>query len=249
MNCSEALNLSAGVTSIVGSGGKTTLLRILAHELTETSCAGFTHGPHAGATLILATTTHFLPFANIPLVTSADERVLSCALAHSHSVCVGTPVETGQTQGKLGASPIAFERLSTLADYVIVEADGARHLPLKAHAAHEPCVWPGSVETVLVLGASGLNRPVAQVVHRSALFCERANCKESDLATPKLVAAALDAEVRRGRVAFDKIVINQVQEAKRRAAAAALGRALRACGITVPIFAGSIRASELERLA
>ena len=172
MNCSEALNLSAGVTSIVGSGGKTTLLRILAHELTETSCAGFTHGPHAGATLILATTTHFLPFANIPLVTSADERVLSCALAHSHSVCVGTPVETGQTQGKLGTSPIAFERLSTLADYVIVEADGARHLPLKAHAAHEPRVWPGSVETVLVLGASGLNRPVAQVVHRSALFCE-----------------------------------------------------------------------------
>lgn len=50
----------------------------------------------------------------------------------------------------------------TLADYTLVEADGSKGLPLKAHAPHEPVIPPQSNQTILVLGAEGLGRTVAQ---------------------------------------------------------------------------------------
>ena len=69
MNCLESLDVPTGVTSVVGSGGKTTLLRAIAEELAARD-----------ESVVLATTTHFLAFAGVPLVTSDDEGELADAL-------------------------------------------------------------------------------------------------------------------------------------------------------------------------
>lgn len=44
---------------------------------------------------------------------------------------MGTPCENG----KLTAPRLPMEMLAALADYMLVEADGSRQMPLKAHAA------------------------------------------------------------------------------------------------------------------
>ena len=58
-----------------------------------------------------------------------------------------------------------------MADYIFAEADGSKHLPLKAHAAHEPVIPPEANQTILVLGASGFGKPIAAAAHRPALYC------------------------------------------------------------------------------
>ncbi len=177
MGLAELLGAGRGVTSVVGSGGKTSLLAALARELP--------------GTVVLTTTTHILPFAGVPLVTSADADDVRAALAESRVVCVGSQAEKN---GKLAAPELDMDVLAALADHVLVEADGSRRLPLKAHAPWEPVIPACSERTVLVLGASGLDHPVREVVHRPERFCELAGCAPDDPATPELVARAANAE-------------------------------------------------------
>lgn len=72
----ELLGIRPGLTAVIGSGGKTSLLRVLAQELSR-------HG-----TVLLATTTHIMrpdwcPFA----ATAADLRA---GFTHSPIVCAGS---------------------------------------------------------------------------------------------------------------------------------------------------------------
>ena len=53
MKLSELLNIQPGVTAIIGSGGKTTLIKTLGRELAE---------EHS---VLLTTTTKIMPFAEI----------------------------------------------------------------------------------------------------------------------------------------------------------------------------------------
>ena len=122
MKICEQLHIVKGITAVIGSGGKTTLLRILAEELS--------------GTVILTTSTHILPFAGIPLLATDDIEQVRRALALHRVICMGTPA----AEGKLTASALPFSVLADAADYVIVEADGSKRLPLKAHASHEPVI-------------------------------------------------------------------------------------------------------------
>ncbi len=69
------------------------------------------------------------------------------------SVCLGRPDE----KGKLTAPALPVSQLQTLALWVLVEADGSKHLPLKAHAPHEPVIPPESQHTILVAGPRALD--------------------------------------------------------------------------------------------
>ena len=136
MKICEQLHIVKGIIAVIGSGGKTTLLRILAEELS--------------GTVILTTSTHILPFAGIPLLVTDDIEQVRRALALHRVICMGTPA----AEGKLTAPALPFSVLADAADYVIVEADGSKRLPLKAHALHEPVI-PNTRKTVCVVGAYG----------------------------------------------------------------------------------------------
>ncbi|WP_317416167.1 selenium cofactor biosynthesis protein YqeC [Thermophilibacter provencensis] len=212
MELAGPLRVERGVTSVIGSGGKTSLIAALARELP--------------GTIVLTTTTHILPFAGVPLVTSDDAGDVVAALAGSRVVCVGSQAEK---DGKLVAPELGMDVLAALADHVLVEADGSRRLPLKAHAPWEPVIPACSARTVLVLGASGLGRPVREVVHRPERFCELTGCAPNDVATPELVARAANAEA-----LADVALVNQADVAPdaARELAAQLG---------VPAVCGSLR--------
>lgn len=162
MKFANALSVENGLTAIIGSGGKTSLMLTLAREL-------------AGHRVIVTTSTHIFPPENIPVVTEVA--------GNFSTLCVGTPCENG----KLTAPKQSFAELCALADYVLVEADGSKHLPLKAHLSFEPVI-PENARVICVVGASGLNRPIEEAVHRHERFFELTGSK---IATPEAVAQAL----------------------------------------------------------
>lgn len=225
MGLAKALCVGRGVTAVIGSGGKTSLLAALARELP--------------GTVALTTTTHIMPFAGVTTLDGCDADAVTAALERERVVCVGAPAgEKDRAAGKLSAGALGPAALAQLADHVLVEADGSRGLPLKAHAPWEPVVPEGSDQTILVVGASGFGRPVREAAHRPERFCELAGCAPQDAATPELVARVIAAEGLATRV-----LVNQADTDELLARARELARWL-----DVPVAAGSLRAGRLVEL-
>ena len=176
MKLAPLLKIEKGVTAIIGSGGKTTLLRTLSGELP--------------GRVLLCTSTHFQGYADLPTVLDPTEADLRKALAAHPIVCAAGRSPTG----KLVDCGLPYETLADLADFVLVEADGSRRRPLKAHARHEPVIPPCTRQVICVVGLSGLHRPVSEVVPRPELFCPLVGCTPEDEATPERVARALVQE-------------------------------------------------------
>lgn len=246
MNCYHGIKSTANVPnrqangtiwSVIGGGGKTTLLRSLADELVA-----------EGKTVILATTTHFLPFSGIDTVVSADEFEVARQVKAQRVICVGTPAHEARNAGKLAPSRIAPQVLAGLADFVLVEADGSKHMPVKAHSDREPVIPDGSDLTIMVIGANALGRPVAETVHRAELFCENLKCEQNDVVTPKLLARHLATEARRSAVDPNLVIVNQAECPEAIEAAHALYEDLIAMGMKVPVLAGSIRKHDLAEI-
>lgn len=211
-NLASALKIEPGITAIIGSGGKSTLLKTLGLELMR-----------AGGRVLLCTTTHMFPVAGVPW--DGPNRRLDAApwkpgAAHAPGctckVCAGMSrgsiCQAGVLDpetGKLSAPAEPPNELAQRFDYVLAEADGSKRLPLKAHAAWEPVIPAATANVVWVVGASGLGRPVAEVVHRPELFCERCGCEPTDIATPERVAQVLNAEMQALGLSTARVMLNQ----------------------------------------
>ena len=150
--------------ALVGSGGKTTLMFQLARDF--------------GSRVICTTTTHLaldqLEAGDQHWTLNDLDDLLGIEGEISGNVLVFTGPEV--EPNRVGSpSPQVVYRLRELADEwgcpLLIEADGARKLPIKAPAEHEPPI-PEFVDVVItVIGLSGLGKPLdGKVVHRPELF-------------------------------------------------------------------------------
>lgn len=218
------LQIEPGLTAIIGGGGKSTLLRELADELSP-------HGP-----VIVATSTKmFVPEWCPVVLGDATLDDVRAALAKASIVCVGSIHEP---TGKLDAPRLAFSELVNLADYVLVEADGAKMLPLKAHADHEPVIPACANRVVCVVGIDGIGLPIEQTCHRKERFAYLAGAAVGDAVTPEMVAAVLEAEG-----LHDVVLINKVETANDWEAVERMATLLEA-----PVVAGSLWRKDIRCL-
>ena len=169
----------------------------------------------SGARVILATTTKFAE-----------------ALGRAPIVCAAAP---WWESGKLAASPVPMVRLTALADYVLVEADGSAGLPLKAHAPHEPVIPAEAARTILVVGASGFGRPIREAAHRPERYAQLAGCDIETAVTPEIAARVLRAEG-----LGDLVLVNQAETPEARELARKLAE-----NLPLPVCAGSLRRGEM----
>ena len=212
-NLASALRIKPGITAIIGSGGKSTLLKTLGLELMR-----------AGGRVLLCTTTHMFPVAGVPWDGSnrrldaapwkpGAAHVPGCTCEACAGLARGSICQAGVLDpetGKLSAPAEPFDQLAQRFNYVLAEADGSKRLPPKAHAAWEPVIPSGTTNIVWIVGASGFGRPVDEAVHRPELFCERCGCEATDIATPERVARVLNDELQELGLSTARIMLNQV---------------------------------------
>ena len=215
MSLAALLGVKPGLTALIGGGGKTTLLYALAEELKV-----------RGSVLVTTSAKIRVP-EHLPVADPTTVEGLSEALELRSPLCLGSP----WPEDKLAAPSLPFGALVRAADYVLVEADGSRGLPAKAHAAHEPVI-PAEAGTVIqVLGADAFGRPVREVCHRPELYAERAGVSVDAIVTPEIAAKVLLAEGY-----GNNIYVNKCEDETAWANAEALARLL-----PVPVAAGSLR--------
>jgi probable selenium-dependent hydroxylase accessory protein YqeC len=162
----EALGISSGdVVAFVGAGGKSSAILAVAGELTR-----------AGMTVLVAPTTKMLlseAHKIGPLVTSEYDNDLRSrteeALAKAPGVVAGGGMLSKSRVG--GLAPERVSGLVSLADVVLIEADGSRRRPIKGTAEHEPAIPGGATLVVAVGNIQALGTPVDEEhVHRPAVF-------------------------------------------------------------------------------
>ena len=143
------------IIAVVGSGGKTTLIK----KLAEQYCA-------EGKSVLVTTTTHMFIEADTLLTDDAD--TILRALEESGYAMAGLPA--GEKIRAL--SPETFRAVCAQADVVLVEADGSKHKPLKFPNATEPVIPEHTDEIIVVWGPHGLGKPAREVCHRLELVLE-----------------------------------------------------------------------------
>ena len=163
--CFPFLHEKGHVISLVGGGGKTTLLYVL-----SAYCAA------KGWRVLTSTTTHIRKPVNLPWI-AVEEKERTQA-ERDWLWQQGTYVVAG--------APAPHEKLTILpepirnewilnADITFLEADGAKRMPCKFPAAHEPVILPQSDIVLAVAGLSALYRPLGEVCFRAEMACESWN--------------------------------------------------------------------------
>ena len=184
---SAALGLASSgeLVALVGGGGKSSLLMALAAA--------------APGTVLLSTTTHLYAaqaanFAPLQVQLETDSDPIPADF-WPELVRQGRGIVTGPPAGdKVGGVPAhlpAAWLTRPEVDWLLVEADGSRQLPVKAPAAHEPVIPPETSLLIGVMGIDALAGPIGEVAHRPELVCQLLGRSPQDWLTPADAARLL----------------------------------------------------------
>ena len=228
MHLWEALQVHKGeVISLVGAGGKTTVMYRLGRELAS-----------LGWRVIATTTTMIRPpslgVGEAVVVSSDPVEVLRLAeeTLRLHSL-ITLAAKRIEAENKLkGIEPDLVEELLSLADAVIVEADGARGRSLKAPAAYEPVVPTATTLFVPIVGIDAVGCTLSEeAVHRPQLVAELTGLALGEVIPAAALARLLIHErgALKGAPAYARVMpfINKVQDANALAIARQIARQIK----------------------
>lgn len=164
---------------LVGGGGKTTVM----YELAAAWAA-------CGRKVLVLTSTHILCPADGSF--AADVPAVKNLWQQRRYAVIGTPE---LASGKLTLPPqFLYEAMKPQADVILCEADGSKHHPCKAPAAHEPVLLPDSDIVLAVAGMNALGNSLAQACQRSQLAAELLGCSLDSVIDAQMLASLLLSE-------------------------------------------------------
>ncbi len=186
----QALQIDPDIAELacfVGAGGKTTAMFTLAKEL---------YGLNKRV-LVTTTTAIFYPGQQDcdTVLVSSEPSPDMFANVHTGSITCAGRQHTGENK-LLGFDAGFVDRIfaDNLFDYVLVEADGSKHRPIKAPLAHEPVIPDAATKTVGVIGMDCLAKPItAEWVHRPEQFCSITGAVAGDAITEYNIAELICA--------------------------------------------------------
>ncbi len=178
-----------GVVTLVGAGGKTTLMFRLAHELALKS----------GPVLTTTTTKIYMPkpeeSETVIISDNLPDVATQCrdALQHTNHVtaAAGYLHEHDKLTG-FSAEDIELLRGNGLFRWILVEGDGAAHRSLKAPASYEPVI-PGCTRWLVTLvGLDVIGKPLGEEwVFRSDLYSQITGLSPGDTVSEDSVVKAI----------------------------------------------------------
>jgi len=178
--------------AFVGAGGKTTAMFRLARQAKK-----------AGMDLIFCSATTHLAEEQVEL---ADHHIILNTMDDVHRLDAISPEGVVLLTGALGEDErtqgLSLELISEVDKLasryhaaLLIEADGARCKPLKAPADHEPVIPPWVERVVVVVGMSGLGKPLTgDVVHRPDIFGELAGLLRGEVISNEALSQVLLSE-------------------------------------------------------
>jgi molybdenum cofactor cytidylyltransferase len=182
MNFREAFGIEKGdVVAFIGAGGKTSLMVGIGYELAE---AGWR---------VLATTTARMPEEQLGLVPAAlpvstDPAKISRALTQNKFVLLYDRIVRGIA---IGPSPDVVARMLDVvdSDVMLVEADYAANLPVKAPRSGEPAIPPGTSLVIPVASFAAVGQPLDdRHVYNAQAMIERCSFPEGAPIKPSWIA-------------------------------------------------------------
>lgn len=218
----SSLRQAAGLTGIPspvvsapGAGGKTSAIRRLAQEYIE-----------SGQRVIVTTTTHMMVEDRPWFLLEPSAEKMGELLAAYGQAWVGTPAPGGKMQGV----PCEFlDKIWKMGLPVLIEADGARKLPLKVPGEQEPVILPETTHVLSVYGLDAVGQRIEDVCFRPERAAELLDKKITERVTAEDIAflAASDRAGRKGcpPEAVYTVVLNKADDRKRRECA------LEICGL------------------
>lgn len=198
---------SGHVVSLVGGGGKTTLMYFMAN-----TCA------KEGKKVLVSTTTHiFRPAQTHYASTAAEAEALWAA---GKFAIIGTPVPA---KGKLKMPPKELlEELLEKADVAFLESDGSKRCPIKVPREGEPVFVPQSDLVIAVMGLSAIGKPLHEccfgLAGATGLLDVAADHVLTEYDAAKILASELGSRKDIGSRRFC-VVLNQCDDGKRRRSA------------------------------
>jgi probable selenium-dependent hydroxylase accessory protein YqeC len=215
MNLIEAFDIRENeVISIVGGGGKTTLMFALARELMA-----------SGHKVITTTTTRFAADEpekfNSSLLLEEDERILLSTLPENLLNYMQLTIVkqiSPENDKLLGYAPEIIDRIAAqgLAD-VIVEADGSRGKPIKAPNDTEPVIPASTTLVIPVVGLDALGTLLNEDnAFRPEIISQLTGLKPGEPITEEVIATLLTHPqgITKGTLATARIIplLNKVDK-------------------------------------
>jgi probable selenium-dependent hydroxylase accessory protein YqeC len=168
------------IISVIGSGGKTTLIYMLAKELRKN-----------GYKIAITTTTHMM-IPDIKVFNFIDSIMLDKTSdeieeeSNKHFVSL---IGNKSLHGKLSSpSEDTLKTILSLYDIVLIEADGSKKKPIKVPRDYEPVIIEKTQLVVGVIGLSGMYKKISEVSQSANLVAEILHKDKNDIITPKDIA-------------------------------------------------------------
>ena len=172
----------AYVIAVCGAGGKTTLCKELAEKYL-----------HLGYKVCITTSTHMWLENNISDINKISS-VESGKIYYFGEV-------TGEKITKVSAED--YDKICKTFDYVIIEADGSKSMPLKIprlkfgekvewEEGLEPVIPHGVNEIIVVMGLESIGRNIKAVCHRFDTFKEYVGIDDKTIVTPEVIDTIIE---------------------------------------------------------
>lgn len=222
------LNEPVPVVSVIGAGGKTTTIHQLSEEYVQDAVQ-----------VAVMTTTHMMkeehPWVCMVEEGSEPENVrkkMQEIFSTYNQLWIGSPARSGKmSQPPKWCVQDMLERKVP----VLIEADGAKRLPLKVPAGHEPVVLSQTTHVLAVYGMDSVGRQLEECCCRFELAEKLLGCDGQKRVTPKEIAffAASEQGGRKGCPADAEyiVVLNKADTEERRRDALEISRLLSEQGI------------------
>lgn len=241
MKLSELLNLHKGhIVSIVGAGGKTSLMFSLAEELR------YNH-----KVLVTTTTKIYVPnrlqYDFMYMWSTNNKNYIS-------NSCKGIYVYGNYINLENKIIGVNFSYLKNMYeyfDYILIEADGSKRKPIKGWNDDEPIVYNQTDKTIGVLDITIIGKKVTEYnIHRLDKFIEITNASVGDLITIDHILSLITHPKGLFKNSFgEKILfINKVENTKEKLLAANLIDIINnTCGFSLDkIIIGSLKNKRYE---
>lgn len=149
------------VITVTGSGGKTTMISQLADQLLA-----------AGKRIVIMTTTQiYLPEANNAITILSGIVLVQLKLRYQGIVYAGKSIDSNNKLQGFSNEEISLIHKNPNIDFLIIEGDGSKKLPIKGYAFYEPVVPDTTDILISIIGLNALGKVVSEEsVHRIDKF-------------------------------------------------------------------------------